>query len=178
MICEALASGQQTLILRKGGIAEGRQGFAFQHKEFVLFPTFFHAQYEGIRHQVASPVEEPAERTDVHLGAFCRVERYAVLTAWADVERLERFHIWKPEVLKERFTYGEAPALHLAVVRAFQMEPTHVIPFEKRYGGCRSWVQLTMESPLIGAPALTDEAFSSVLSEIDNTLFESTLNEF
>src|SRR5271163_3110147 len=44
LICEALGSGAQSIILRKGGIAEGRAGFRFQHDEFFLFPTLFHEQ--------------------------------------------------------------------------------------------------------------------------------------
>jgi hypothetical protein len=40
LICEALGNGSQSIILRKGGIAEGRAGFRFQHDEFFLFPPF------------------------------------------------------------------------------------------------------------------------------------------
>ena len=39
VVCAALASGQQSLILRKGGIHEGRDGFRVAHREFWLFPT-------------------------------------------------------------------------------------------------------------------------------------------
>jgi hypothetical protein len=46
LVCEALGTGRQSIILRKGGIAEGRDGFSFQHREFFLFPTFFHEQLE------------------------------------------------------------------------------------------------------------------------------------
>jgi hypothetical protein len=42
LVCEALGTGEQTILLRKGGIAEGRDGFGFRHSEFFLFPTFFH----------------------------------------------------------------------------------------------------------------------------------------
>ena len=46
IVCEAIGRGEQSIILRKGGIAEGRDGFAFRHAEFFLFPTFFHEQIE------------------------------------------------------------------------------------------------------------------------------------
>ncbi|MFM8364659.1 MAG: DUF1802 family protein, partial [Verrucomicrobiota bacterium] len=46
IVCEALGEGKQSLLVRKGGIAEGRDGFAFRHREFFLFPTAFHAQRE------------------------------------------------------------------------------------------------------------------------------------
>ena len=49
LVCEALGRGEQTVLLRKGGIAEGRAGFGFRHSEFFLFPTFFHEQIEKVR---------------------------------------------------------------------------------------------------------------------------------
>ena len=49
LVCEALGRGEQTIMLRKGGIAEGRDGFSFRHREFFLFPTFFHEQVAKVR---------------------------------------------------------------------------------------------------------------------------------
>ena len=49
MVCDALGRGEQSIILRKGGIAEGRKGFSFRHREFFLFPTFFHEQVTKVR---------------------------------------------------------------------------------------------------------------------------------
>ena len=48
VICRALASGRQRLILRKGGIAEPGGGFAPEHAEFLLMPTFLHQSAESI----------------------------------------------------------------------------------------------------------------------------------
>jgi hypothetical protein len=49
LVCDALGCGEQSIILRKGGIAEGREGFSFRHREFFLFPTFFHEQVKKVR---------------------------------------------------------------------------------------------------------------------------------
>ena len=49
LVCNALGHGTQSVILRKGGIAEGREGFSFRHREFFLFPTFFHEQIAKVR---------------------------------------------------------------------------------------------------------------------------------
>ena len=46
-VCEALAAGRQTILLRKGGIAEGPGGFRPEHSEFWLLPTWFHAAARG-----------------------------------------------------------------------------------------------------------------------------------
>jgi len=50
VVCNAIGAGRQTVILRKGGIHEGREGFAWEHEEFVLFPTRFHAQQQKFTH--------------------------------------------------------------------------------------------------------------------------------
>src|SRR5690348_2515020 len=49
LVCDALGRGEQSIILRKGGIAEGGKGFSFQHREFFLFPTFYHEQAAKVR---------------------------------------------------------------------------------------------------------------------------------
>ncbi len=49
MVCEAMGCGEQCVIVRKGGLAEGRDGFAFRHSEFFLFPTWFHEQVASVR---------------------------------------------------------------------------------------------------------------------------------
>lgn len=177
-ICQSLESGGQSVILRKGGIAEGREGFAFSHREFLLFPTFFHAQYGEIREAVEPVVESNETRKSITFNGFCRIERCAVLRDWDAIERLQSFHIWKSGVLRERFEYGDQQALHLAVVRAFRLENPLTIPFEKRFGGCRSWVSLPLTEPLKGLSVLGDEAFEGILTEISKCLNSNTLRDF
>ena len=48
VVCEALGSGRQIIVIRKGGIAEGKDGLRFEHEEFALLPTFFHQQSERV----------------------------------------------------------------------------------------------------------------------------------
>ena len=48
VVVDALGSGEQIVVLRKGGIAEGREGFQVEHEKFWLFPTRFHQQAEGV----------------------------------------------------------------------------------------------------------------------------------
>ncbi len=166
-VCEALLSGEQSLILRKGGIAEGRKGFAFAHRDFLLFPTFFHAQSEGLLRPVEVGLLEPgADRSSVEIQGFCRVTSRAVLTRWEDVEALTGTHFWREEVLRERFGYGSERALHLALVRTFRFERPLVLPFEKRYGGCRSWVSMPLSEDLSGLPVLADDAHEEKIRQL------------
>ena len=46
VVCAALASGRQTIILRKGGMEEGRDGFRVEHGALVLVqPNGYAAAY-------------------------------------------------------------------------------------------------------------------------------------
>ena len=62
LVSDALGRGGQSMILRKGGIAEGRAGFRFQHPEFLLLPTLFHEQAAKLR--VPAETALPAPRSE------------------------------------------------------------------------------------------------------------------
>src|SRR5207237_10577046 len=72
LVCDALGRGRQSVILRKGGIAEGRGGFSFRHREFFLFPTFIHGQIAKVRIAAA---DIPVPRSTVAIRWYARVER-------------------------------------------------------------------------------------------------------
>src|SRR5918998_1365741 len=97
LVCEALGRGEQTIILRKGGIAEGRAGFSFRHREFFLFPTFFHEQVEKIRGVRRELPQRSAG--EVRINVFATVEEAAVVRSWDKVSALDAFHILHPDVV-------------------------------------------------------------------------------
>ena len=172
LVCEALGRGEQCILLRKGGIAEGRAGFGFRHTEFFLFPTYFHEQAERIRPLHA---EVPAERTGkIEMKFFVTLETSVALTKWATAIALEPFHVLQPEVVWERFEYSEIPGIHVAFVRVYRLTQPWVIPKLRAYGGCRSWVNLL---------AIPDEAArEAVLSQAEHQArlqqFRDLIDEF
>ena len=139
MVSDALGRGEQNIILRKGGIAEGRQGFSFQHREFFLFPTWFHEQPAKVR---GSEAEPPTSGDTITIKYFARLECARVILSWETAAALAPLHILQPEVVRERFDYDEAPGLHVGFVRVFRVVPAWTFPSEKKYAGCRSWVEL------------------------------------
>ena len=139
VVGEALGRGEQTILLRKGGIAEGREGFGFRHSAFFLFPTFFHEQVVKVRTPVA---EIPAAREgEIEIRYFAKLEGRKEITDWSQAAALERLHILAEPVVRERFEYNGA-GLHVAFVRVYRMEPSWVLADLPAYGGCRSWVNL------------------------------------
>jgi hypothetical protein len=166
LACEALGQGRQNILVRKGGIAEGRAGFSFQHRQFYLFPTWFHEQPAKVR---VRDIVTPEEReNEIEIRYFARLETAYVITSWPVAEALAPLHILQPEVVRERFEYEDAPGVHVAFVRVFRVTPAWALIKEKHFGGCRSWVDLP-EAPksMRLEPVLSDAEHGERRSEFD-----------
>ena len=154
LVCQALGRGEQSIILRKGGIAEGRDGFRFKHDTFFLFPTLFHEQLSKTKLPEGTPLPTP-EPGSVRIQYSARVEWTELITDPAIVAKLAPFHIWKDEVIDERFRYDELQGVNLAFVRVSRLAPEWIFPDEPKFGGCRSWLNLpelppqTVQNPVL-----------------------------
>jgi hypothetical protein len=140
LVCAALGEGKQSVIIRKGGIAEGRAGFAFRYSEFFLFPTWFHGQLGRTRLRHATV--PPPLPDEIEIRFHATVEETRVIDDWETARALAPLHILTESVVRERFDYGQRPGLHVAFVRVARLEPVWRFPSAKAYGGCRSWVPL------------------------------------
>jgi hypothetical protein len=156
IVCASIERGETSLIFRKGGIAEGRNGFEFKHRRFFVFPTFFHEQIERTR---LSRDRNPEPLTDrVAISVFVHVEFALLVRDLRRVQSLEAFHVLQPSVLEERFHYHEQDGLYVAFLRAFRVSPVWELPFRPAFGGCRSWIMLPdVPSDLKMDPVLGDE---------------------
>ena len=146
VVCDALANGRQSVLLRKGGIHEGRAGFSFAHEEFFLFPTRFHAKPGQIREGIIEVLPEWQPGDKVTITHHVRALRAVTLTDWQQVASLARWHIYSEETVRERFDWSgkgmNAGSIHVAVVEVHQLATPWEIPYETGFGGCRSWLQL------------------------------------
>jgi hypothetical protein len=176
-VCEALGQGVQTLILRKGGIHEGKGGFHFQHNHFWLFPTGFHAQKEQLdwspenAESVAVPGDE--ERSEVQIRHKAELKKIWKVTDWEKVAALAPHHVWKEEVIRDRFVWNDETCLHVALVRVSSLTSKWTFPYERGFGGCRSWVKLPSESePTDGLlkPSLCNEKWEQIANKIHSIL--------
>ena len=166
LVCDALGQGKQSIIIRKGGIAEGRDGFRFKHDQFFLFPTLFHEQLAKTTLPPETPLPQLPEKT-IQIDLFCHVEWTELLTDWEIVKRLAPFHIWREEVVEERFRYDEPAGVHVALLRAYRLERPWTFPDAPAYGGCRSWLNMP-EPPadLHWSPVLDDQAHAARVEAI------------
>jgi hypothetical protein len=156
VICEALGTGLQSVIIRKGGIAEGKAGFAFRHGEFLLFPTWFHEQLEKTTLPPDTVVpDEPGEELEVRYTAT--IEWSGILSDWERVSRLRALHVLRDSVVEERYRYRETEGVHVAFVRVYRLDPPIRLRNEKKYGGCRSWVDLPEVEGSVRVSVISDE---------------------
>ena len=178
VVVEALAEGQQLLLLRKGGIRDPKGAFQLEHREFFLYPTWEH-QSEAPESKVR------AEFRERYKGLFaqgCSLETiplkiYAGVAYCAEVqdpkrlEGLRRYYIWTPEFIQERMKYRpQAPTLAV-VLRVYRLMKEIPHLFRPEYAGCKSWVPLGQALPIEGAvPIVDNQRFRKSLEEISGQL--------
>lgn len=154
-VCDALASGRQALILRKGGIEEGPRGFVPEHPMFWLYPTFVHEGEQGLK--VASTTPRPAGPSVVPIGALAVVESVDRVDDLGTLLGLDPLHAWTEETVRKRFEYRR-PGLWVLGVRVFRRDDPWTVEVTPAQLGCKSWVPL--EHPLATAgltPARTED---------------------
>ncbi len=161
LVCEMLGTGKQSIILRKGGIAEGRAGFRFQHEEFLLFPTLFHEQVQKMTLPAETPLPAAREDGQIEIRYGARVQWTSDITDTAIAKRLAPFHFWQESEIEKRFQYDEKAGISLAFVRVFRLSTPFVFPDSPKFGGCRSWVTL----PDLPAGITTQEVLDAQTSQ-------------
>lgn len=151
LVCDVLEQGQQSILLRKGGISEGKDGFQWIHPSFFLFPSYFHEQARQLRLPEGWKGDEEvptAEREKIEIRLFAEIVETHRLTDLKQIHELEPFHAWNREVVEERFQWGDEPGLSLALIDVYKLKEPWVLENRKGFGGCRSWLGLPEEEGL------------------------------
>jgi hypothetical protein len=152
LVAEAIASGEQSVILRKGGISEGKAGFQWLHDRFFLYPSLFHEQAQQVKplpdgslRILPTSLNSEEEGADVVFSVYVETKATGRLTDWKEVQRLAPYHIWNEEIIRERFEWGDEPGISYAIVEAVHLTDPWILVNRKTFGGCRSWFGLPSE---------------------------------
>lgn len=177
VVCDALASGRQSIILRKGGIHEGRHGFSFAHESFFLFPTRFHAQGDQVREGEVKVLPEWQPGDELQITHYAEASWAITLTDWSQVAALEPLHIYSEATVRDRFDWeGKGMAsgsIHVAFVRISELAEPWILPYQNSFGGCRSWIQLPeppaeWQSSL--QPVMGDDSFETLRDRLESII--------
>ena len=167
-VLEAMARGEQLVLIRKGGLIEPDSGFELMAATFVCYPTFEHQAVNYLRPEFQRYFDEAARRRAPEGQVRMDLVGVAVSSVQSRdpraVERLREFHIYNDAFLAQRLKWQPEQPLVIAVIRAFRLAAPQVIPVAPAYAGCKSWVTLDAPIPLEGArPVLDDAAFDARL---------------
>ncbi len=176
VVVDALGTGEQIIILRKGGIHEGSGGFKAEYQRFLLFPTLFHQQRDSViesaqkRFDQISPEFPPSH--ELRLEFHAEVVDTRRLTTLEAAHALRGQHIWRDEIIADRFDWGREKNIYAMALRVFRLPEPKTMPLLPSYGGCKSWVDLDQD---IGAsdsllPVLADDAFRFKLASFQSAL--------
>jgi len=175
VVIDALGRGEQIIILRKGGIHEGRSGFQVDQPKFWLFPTLFHQQGESVNAEAAERFRSIAN--DLPPKETLRLEYFATVADWCKLEteeaamKLDGQHIWKEDVVRERFSWGREKGIFALAIRVHRLPQPIELPMLKEYGGCKSWIDLAEKLTILDStPVLDDPAFETKLTVFQNSL--------
>lgn len=178
VVVEALAAGEQLLLVRKGGIRDPKGAFQLEHREFLLYPTWEHQSEETqsrIRPEFLKRyqaiLEHPPHPEAVPLRVYGGIGYIGQVQNSDQLEGLEKYHIWTSEFFVQRMKYRpQAPTL-VVLVRAYRLKQPIMHPVRPEYAGCKSWVPLQEAVPIEGAvPVVDNPRFRQALEEISNRL--------
>ncbi len=155
-IVDALGKGKQSIVIRKGGISEEEGDFIVKGKKFLLFPTLFHQAEEKIKPQWLPFLKGDnfhSSDNKVTIRYFAEVADSKLIKDWETIHKLDNWHAWKEEVMKEKFTRWENGA-HLMVLQVFELPTPIELELLPEYGGCKSWIEIDQDINLVGKPVI------------------------
>ena len=172
---QALARGEQILLLRKGGIHESSKDFRVLHPEFLLYPTYEHQKAELLQpaYQPAleALLEQPRDPGEITFTHFARMEEALELLEQDKVDNLEPHYIWTTAYAQSRLRWKPMLPLSVMLLRVYRLEAPVTVPWLPEYGGCTSWVEDLVEAPLGNMePVISDEEFRRRVDEIKGSL--------
>ena len=172
---QALAEGEQILLLRKGGIHETGKDFRVIHPEFLLYPTYEHQREDllkGNYQPALAKLLEATPRTEsITFSHWARAEEIIEVEAQEKVEDLAPYHIWTDEYAQSRLRWKPMLPLSILLLRVYRTENPVTVPYIKEYGGCTSWVDIIPRIDLGQLePVLDDAEFARQVETIKGSL--------
>jgi len=171
--CEALAAGEQVVIVRKGGIGEKR--FELPHSSFFLFPTYAHQRPDLVRPDAAARYatalgqREDPDHLPLALWATIH-DSYAIREPEA-LDAIGPLQILTSDYAHERLRWRRTQPLWAVVLRAARVAAPPLLAVGPEHGGCVSWIELPPEiTPGTRTPALSDAAFARAADAVARAL--------
>ena len=166
-VITALENGEQTVILRKGGILETESGFKIEAKKFLLFPTFEHQEEKNLKpqfHNYLDIVKQNHPQNEHNkITSYAEVVDEVDIKSQEKVKALSDFHIWSDTYIDERVNWMSEKPIKAVFLKVYKI-PEMEIPIKSEYHGCKSWININ-EDIQTGKPVLSEEELNSRLQK-------------
>ena len=164
-VVKALENGNQTVLLRKGGILETASGFNVESKKFLLFPTYEHQQHDSLKSQFygyLADVRENQPKTGVNkITSYAEIIEEADVSDMQKIEALSPFHIWSDSYISERMKWMPQKPMKALFLKVYKIQQSE-IPVISEYQGCKSWIDINVNLEA-GQSVLSDKELNEKL---------------
>lgn len=170
---EALASGEVSLLLRKGGIRDRRDGRTAEHPEFWIEPADWNQDPAELTDRVQPLLHRlPARPTEgSRIRTYAVAERVYRIEDPDALDRIQGLHALSTAAAHQRFRYHERPLVHALLVRAYVLGGPVVVPVSPAHEESDAWVELPRPLPTAGlSPVLSEDAFALLAAEVERRL--------
>ncbi len=166
---EALASGDQLFLLRKGGIRETNRHFEIADRRFLLYPTHFHEAHALLKPEFQHLIESRLgdEHDAVTFKAWAEVVDVLSIDRDEHLDLLFDLHVWTEEFVAKRIAWKPRHAASLILLRTYELLEPVSVPIEPHHKGCKSWVDIKPAVDISGSvPVLNESDWTERAGEI------------
>ncbi len=150
IICKALEDGNQTILLRKGGILEYKKGFEIRQKSFLLFPTLEHQAEEYLQSKYLQTYDlllrgnksEDIQNKANTVLVLARIEAIQEFHNHELLPKLEKYHIWNEKYVNMRMNYNPKKPMNALLLRIYKLPQPISIDVKPEWAGCKSWIDI------------------------------------
>lgn len=154
IICKALEDGNQTILLRKGGILEYQKGFEIRQKSFLLFPTLEHQAEEYLQSKYLQTYDlllrgnksEDIQNKANTVLVLARIEAIQEFHNHELLPKLEKYHIWNEKYVNMRMNYNPKKPMNALLLRIYKLSQPISIDVNPEWAGCKSWIDIEFPS--------------------------------
>ena len=172
---EAMAQGNQILLLRKGGIHETGKDFRVIHREFLFYPTYLHQKEDLLQpsHQptLRKMLEQQHNDEKITFSYWAKAEEVLEISDQEKVDDLEPHYIWTTAYAQSKLHWKPMLPLSVLLLRVYKLANPVTVSYLPEYGGCTSWGEILSDVNLGNLePVLDDTEFKKRVDDVKGTL--------
>lgn len=153
IVCRALEEGKQSILLRKGGILEYKNGFEVNQKIFLLYPTLEHQAGEYVQPDYLREFEiqktnnmniNETTNTTNTIRVLARMEAIQEFNDDSVLPKLEKYHIWNEKYVRMRMKYNPKKPMNALLLRVYRLPESISVDVQPEWAGCKSWIDIEL----------------------------------